>query len=346
MKKLASFMVVILAAASAFAQVTTAHLGGVVSNGENAVENATVTALLTTTNAKYSTDSRTGGVYDLLNLQAGGPYTVTISVSGGKTVTYSGIYLQLGETYRLDIDMAQDGGNMGEVSITSSRKGTQTGASFNISSQTLNTLPTISRSLNDFTRLTPQAGGNSSFNGRDGRMNNITIDGANFNNNFGLSTNNMPGGDAQPISLDAIEAVQVNVSPFDVRQSNFTGAGVNAITRSGSNLTTASIYSFVRNQNFNGNKIGDVELTNIPESTSKIFGFPCRRCNQTRQVVLLLELRTRRPQFPWFVVGAYQCFFRPQQPQLVSRIGKRFASCSTALERQVRVRDWRLCWIG
>lgn len=316
MKKLGLLLLTFASSVAAWAQVTTAHMGGVISNGTTGVEGASISAVLTTTNAKYNGESRTGGVYDLTNLQAGGPYTVTVSVNGAKSLTFSNIYLQLGETYRLDVDMAQDGGSIGSVTITGNRKGTQTGASFNISGQTLNTLPTISRSINDFTRLTPQAGGNSSFNGRDGRMNNITIDGANFNNNFGLSTNNMPGGDAQPISLDAIEAVQVNVSPFDVRQSNFTGAGVNAITKSGSNVTSASIYSFVRNQNFNGKKIGDVELTNIPESTSNILGFRVGGAIKQDKVFYFLSYEQEERSFPGLLWEPTTANSDPNNPNL------------------------------
>lgn len=95
----------------------------------------------------------------------------------------------------------------------------------------MNTLPTINRSITDFTKLSPYAGGSSSFAGRDGRYNNITIDGASFNNSFGLSSNNLPGGDSQPISLDAIDEITVNVSPYDVKYSNFTGASINAVTK-------------------------------------------------------------------------------------------------------------------
>jgi len=316
MKKLGLVLLTFASSMTAWAQVTTAHMGGVISNGTNSVEGASISAVLTTTNAKYNGESRTGGVYDLTNLQAGGPYTVTVSDAGGKSVTFSNIFLQLGETYRLDVDLSQDGGSIGSVTITSNRKGTQTGASFNISGQTLNTLPTIRRSINDFTRLTPQAGGNSSFNGRDGRMNNITIDGANFNNNFGLSTNNMPGGDAQPISLDAIEAVQVNVSPFDVRQSNFTGAGVNAITKSGSNVTSASIYSFVRNQNFNGTKIGDVELTNIPESTSNILGFRVGGAIKQDKLFYFLSYEQEDRSFPGLLWEPTNANSDPNNPNL------------------------------
>ncbi|MBK9582738.1 MAG: hypothetical protein IPO48_12765 [Saprospiraceae bacterium] len=139
-------------------------------------------------------------------------------------------------------------------------------------------MPTISRSINDFTRLTPQAQSNSGFGGRDGRYNNIQIDGANFNNNFGLSTSNLPGGGSQPISLDAIEQIQINIAPYDVRQSNFTGAGVNAITRSGTNTLEGSVYGFYRNQDFNGRRIGKDTLPEGDKTTSKIFGAKIRRC--------------------------------------------------------------------
>jgi hypothetical protein len=257
-----------------YAQVTTSSVGGIVTANGKTVENAQIELTLTTTNAKYKTESRVEGVYDVYNLQAGGPYSMLVSAPGQKSVTINGIYLVLGENYKLDVDVNLAVESMDGVQITASRNsGTKTGSNFNISNKTLSTLPTINRSINDFTKFTPQAGANSSFNGRDGRFNNITIDGANFNNNFGLSTNNLPGGDAQPISLDAIEAIQVNVSPYDVRQSNFTGAGINAITRSGSNTTTGSVYTFYRNEKFNGTKVGDQEITSTNKLTSNIFGF-------------------------------------------------------------------------
>ena len=256
---------------SALAQVTTAYLSGVVTNGNSGVENANIKAVLTTTNAVYTASTRTGGVYDISNLTAGGPYTVTISSPGQKDIVFTDVFLTLGENFKLDADFTAE--KIGGVVVSASRNATKTGSNMNINSRTLNTLPTISRSINDFTRLTPQAGSGSSFNGRDGRFNNITIDGANFNNNFGLSDKNLPGGDAQPISLDAIEAVQVNISPFDVRQSNFTGAGINAITKSGSNTTTASVYTLMRNESFNGTKVDTFDLGEQKKTTSNILGF-------------------------------------------------------------------------
>jgi hypothetical protein len=272
MKKLLSTVIcAIFLSGSALAQVTTAFLSGVVTNGNTAVENATIKAVLTTTNASYTANSRSGGVYDISNLNAGGPYTVTISAPGMKDIVFTDVFLTLGENFKLDADFTTE--KIGGVVVSVSRNATKTGSNLNINSRTLNTLPTISRSINDFTRLTPQAGSGSSFNGRDGRFNNITIDGANFNNNFGLSDKNLPGGDAQPISLDAIEAVQVNISPFDVRQSNFTGAGINAITKSGSNTTTASVYTLMRNESFNGTKVDTFDLGEQKKTSSNILGF-------------------------------------------------------------------------
>ena len=127
--------------------------------------------------------------------------------------------------------------------LSSERTGTQT----NVSGRELASMPTISRSITDFTKYTPQAQGNS-FGGSDGRFNTITVDGAAFNNNFGLSTNALPGGEAQPISLDAIEEISVNIAPYDVRMSQFTGASINAVTRSGDNEFKGSVYTYnVRN---------------------------------------------------------------------------------------------------
>src|SRR5690606_38071923 len=138
----------------------------------------------------------------------------------------------------------------------------RTGTATNISNEQLENLPQINRSVLEFTRLTPQANGNS-FAGRDARYNNLQIDGANFNNGFGLSDSPLPGGNSQPISLDAIEEITVNIAPFDVTQSGFTGAGINAVTRSGTNTFQGSAYGFLKNQDFQGSKIGDVELEEV-----------------------------------------------------------------------------------
>ena len=322
MKKLALSMLVAFSTAISFAQVTTSSIGGTILAGGNAVENASVKAVLTTTNATYESQTRQGGAFDIFNLQAGGPYSITVSAPGQKTVTVENVFLVLGENYKLDLDLTTALEKIGEVSIITSRNsGTKSGANFNLSSKQLNTLPTINRSIDDFTKFTPQAGGNNSFNGRDGRFNNITIDGANFNNNFGLSSNNMPGGDAQPISLDAIEAVQVNVSPYDVRQSNFTGAGVNAITRSGSNKTEGSIYTFFRNEKMNGTKVGETEINNIPPSTANIYGFRLGGAIKKDKVFYFVNFEQESRSFPGLTWEATDANSDPNNPNL-SRVTK------------------------
>jgi hypothetical protein len=158
---------------------------------------------------------------------------------------------------------------MGEGSKLNTNK---MGASTNINAAALTVLPSISRSLNDFTRLTPQASG-SSFGGRDYRYNNLQIDGSNFNNGFGLSSSPLPGGNSQPISLDAIEEIQVNIAPFDIRQSGFTGAGINAITRSGTNSFSGSFYGYFNNQKFQGRHAGSIKLDEGDDAVSRNFGF-------------------------------------------------------------------------
>ena len=133
-------------------------------------------------------------------------------------------------------------------------------------------VPSMNRTLGDYTRLSPYSTGTGSYVGREAYNTNVTVDGANFNNNFGLSGTNMPGVSGEPISMEAIEEIQVAVAPFDVRQSNFTGAGVNAITKSGTNQFKGSVYGFYRDQSFNGTKIRDTELT-VSESAKKAYGF-------------------------------------------------------------------------
>jgi len=199
-----------------------------------------------------------------------------VSYIGFQTKTYSGIDLKLGQPYALSATLSESGTDLQEVVVSADRttlfNSTKTGAATNVSSRQIATLPTISRSITDFTRTTPQANGNS-FGGRDARYNNIQVDGANLNNNFGLSNDPLPGGGAQPISLDAYEEISVNIAPYDVRQSGFTGAGINAVTKSGTNTFKGSAYSFYRDQSFIGSQIGDNDISNsITDSKNQIYG--------------------------------------------------------------------------
>lgn len=262
------------------AQVTSSSISGIVTDNEGEVlPGAIVEITHEPSGTVYIATSTTDGRYSVANVRVGGPYRVEVTFVGYKAEPVTDIVLALGQPYALNLIMYDAAFDLGLVEVVSTRdnimNSQRTGASTNLTTKELNNLPTISRSINDFTRLTPQAGGGNTFAGRDGRYNNITIDGANFNNNFGLSSNNLPGGNAQPISLDAIEEIQVNIAPYDVRQTSFTGAGINAVTRSGSNNFEGSAYTFYRNQDFDGRYIGMNRMDTLPEAertTSNIYG--------------------------------------------------------------------------
>ncbi|WP_439483273.1 TonB-dependent receptor [Cyclobacterium plantarum] len=258
-------------------QVTTSFLQGIVTDGEGeTLPGANVVAVHEPSGTRYGTVTNIEGRFTLPNLRTGGPYSVQISFVGFRSQSYTDITLRLGEPYALNVVLMDESADLSEVVVTAIRSSdfssSRTGAATNISNEQVNSLPTIQRSLTDFTRLTPQSNGNS-FAGRDGRYNNVQIDGANFNNGFGLSDGLLPGGRSQPISLDAIEEITVNIAPFDVRQSGFTGAGVNAITRSGTNTFKGSAFGFFRNQDFNGRRVGDLELDEQDQASTRILGF-------------------------------------------------------------------------
>ncbi len=190
-------------------------------------------------------------------MRAGGPYQVEISFLGFQTQEYSDITLQLAETYNLNAVVRQQTEMLMSAVVLASPSSKfaaeKTGASTNISSSDIIALPTVSRRITDVTRLSPYGGNGMSFAGTDGRTANFTVDGANFNNNFGLSSS-LPGG-GNPISIDAIEELQVVISPYDVRQTNFIGGGVNAITKSGTNTFRGSAYVYHRNENMRGDAV-------------------------------------------------------------------------------------------
>jgi outer membrane receptor protein involved in Fe transport len=266
----------LVAFAGALAQVTTSSLNGVVrdANGQ-ALPGATVRATHEPSGTLYGTTTNVEGRFFLPNVRVGGPYTVVVSYVGYQEQKYSGINLKLGEPFTLNAALQESQTELTEIVVTSERTidVDKVGAATNLNSRQFATMPTISRSLTDFTRFTPQANGNS-FAGRDGRFNNIQVDGANLNNNFGLSNDPLPGGGNSPISLDSYEEVSVNIAPFDVRQSGFTGAGINAVTKSGTNTFKGTAYTFWRNQNYLGTNVGSNDISNqIVDSKNNIYGF-------------------------------------------------------------------------
>ncbi|MGQ9620120.1 MAG: TonB-dependent receptor [Bacteroidales bacterium] len=256
---------------------TTSSMTGKVSdNGGQALPGATVVAVHVPSGTVYGASANAEGFFLIQGMRPGGPYKVEVSFVGYTKKTYTDITLFLGESFNLNASLTESSQELTEVVVVGDKPSAfnslKTGVSMNIRNQEITSLPSISRSINDFIRLSPLYGGSNSFAGRDGRYNNIVIDGSNFNNNFGLGSRNMPGGDAEPVSLDAIEEIQINVAPFDVRQANFTGAGINAITRRGTNEYSASVYSYYRDQSFNGKWVGDYELPPANKTATKIIG--------------------------------------------------------------------------
>ena len=262
-KCLVAVLSAMLLSVAAFAQVTTSALGGRVvdANGEPIV-GAAVLATHEPSGTVYGVVTNSEGRYAINGMRSGGPYKVEFSCLGYQPVTYTDVILQLAETSALDGAMREDSEMLGEAMViaaaSSKFAAEKTGAATNISSAQITSLPTVNRSITDVTRLSPYGGNGMSFAGSDGRTANFTVDGANFNNNFGLN-DKLPGG-GNPISIDAIEELQVVISPYDVRQTNFIGGGVNAITKSGTNTFKGSAYVYHRNENMRGNQVAGVEV--------------------------------------------------------------------------------------
>ena len=260
--------IVLMSVTSMMAQVTTSSLSGRVTlkGTDETVIGATVQAVHEPSGTRYAAVTNIDGLYNIQGMRTGGPYSVTVSYIGYQTMTVRGVTLQLAETSKVDVELSEDANELSEVVVSgraSKFSVEKTGAATNITNAQITNLPTVSRSITDVTRLSPYGGNGMSFVGADGRTANFTIDGANFNNNFGLS-DKLPGG-GNPVSLDAIEELQVVISPYDVRQTNFIGGGVNAITKSGTNTFKGSAYIYHRNENLRGDVVDKVALPTARE---------------------------------------------------------------------------------
>ena len=270
MKKLLTFFLAMIASIAMMAQVTTSSITGKVSDQQGPLPGATVIATHVPSGTSYGTTTNSEGRYTMQGMRVGGPYTVEVRFVGYKTVKTENVSLKLGETHRADFTLYSEAVGLGEVVIASDAvKPVSKSASTTISTEEIANLPTINRSITDVVKVSPYANG-MSFAGSDGRSTNFTVDGANFNNNFGLSAN-LPGG-GTPISVDAIEEVQVVVAPFDVRQSNFVGGGINAITKSGTNQFHGSAYTYYNNQTMRGNRLLGEDLGTRPEESTWTYG--------------------------------------------------------------------------
>jgi hypothetical protein len=248
-----------LASPFVFAQVTTSALGGTIkSTTDEALVGATVTATHLPSGTKYLTVTRPGGVFSIQNMRVGGPYLIEVTFVGYKTEKVEDVYLQLAESFTLSPVMTKTDATLENVVLTTGRRNTilnanRTGAVTNVGRREITNLPSISRSINDMSRLTPQATGGGAVAGGNYRQNNVTVDGSDFNNTFGIGSNLPAQG--SPISLDAIEEISVNITPFDVRQSGFIGSALNAVTRSGTNTIQGSVYTYWRTERLQGRKV-------------------------------------------------------------------------------------------
>ena len=259
--------------------LTSASMNGtVLDNTGNPLPGANVVAIHTPSGTKYGSATDFDGLFRISNMRVGGPYTITISYIGFDDSVKQNITLQLGQTYRLDIEMRESSFNLDEVVITAQGggifDGNKTGSETTIDSEQINNLPTTSRSIADFVRITPQATiseGSDGFSiniaGQNNRFNTIFVDGAVNNDQFGLAGSGTNGGQtgASPFSMDAIEQFNVAVAPFDVKLSGFTGGAINAITKSGSNTFKGTVYGFLRNEKL----AGKTPLELVPEGESR-----------------------------------------------------------------------------
>jgi len=246
----------------AYAQgVTTGSVTGIVTDPQKQiVPGATVSAVHDPSGTRYEGVTREDGRFSIASMRVGGPYTVTASLSGFRPVVSKGVFVNLGVATDLDLALGMLA-TTEEITVTADSdpifSSTRTGAATAVSRDVLATLPTINDRINDFARLSPQYTGgpfSGSFVGQDNRFNNITVDGSYFNNSFGLAGQPGDRTNVTPIATAAMEQIEINVAPYDLRQGNFVGAGINTVTKSGNNDFSGSAYYWFRNNSLVGNE--------------------------------------------------------------------------------------------
>lgn len=281
-KTAALIALLLFCARLSFAQsATTAGLYGNVKDSKgNSLPAATVLAIHVPTGMQYGTTARNDGNYNVFNLTAGGPYTIKVSFVGYSTQTIEDVYFQLAQNFKMDFSLTEETIGISEVTVISDKSAiinqTRTGAFQNVTAKQIEEIPTISRRFQDFSKLSPQFSGNSlNAAGRNSKFNNIQIDGAQHNDLFGLGSSGTPGGQAStnPISLETIQEFQVVIAPYDIKYGGFTGGGINAITRSGTNSFHGSVYSYWRNQELMGESPTEYNKTKLPKFYDAQYGF-------------------------------------------------------------------------
>jgi hypothetical protein len=247
-----------------FGQATTTSgiNGKIVDPSGKSLPGATIVAIHVPSGTQYGAVANADGLFSIQGMRPGGPYSIEVSFIGYAKKTLTDVSLLLGENFVINASLEEASTQLNEVVVVGAKapvfNSEKNGTSINISNRQLTIMPTVNRSINDLTRLTPQSNGNQ-IGGGNYRQNFITVDGAQFNNAFGIGTN-LPGN-GSPISLDAIDQISVNITPYDVRQSGFIGASVNAVTRSGSNEFSGSVYTYMQNEKYKGNLVGKSRFT-------------------------------------------------------------------------------------
>lgn len=262
----------LLSLSSVYAQVTTSSMTGTIRDAKDVIIGGSVKATHLPSGTTYGTSTNAQGRFSISNMRPGGPYSVVVTYIGYQQSKTDNVYLKLGEPFVLNVTISESSNAIAEVVVTGSNpllNSDRTGTTTNVGTRELNLLPTITRSLNDISRITPQSNGQS-VGGGNYRQNNITVDGSDFNNNFGIG-GNLPAGGA-PISLDALSEISVSITPFDVRQSGFVGSALNAVTRSGTNDFSGSAYTYFRTEGQQGNKVGSQEFVK-QKLDDKTYGF-------------------------------------------------------------------------
>ena len=262
---LSVLLVILISIIKVNAQETTAEIQGLITVGNAGIAGANITAIHQPTGTKYVTTSRNDGRYNLTNLKIGGPYLLQVSYVGLKTEKQDDINLLLGQTYKANFAMLEASSTLKEVVVSSTKQdkifnNARTGSQETFNRNQITSLPTISRSYKDIIKLTPTYN-SGSFGGQSSQLNNITIDGANFNNSFGLSGDIGGQTGQNAVSLDAIEQIQVNTSPFDVKNGGFVGGGVNSVSRSGTNTYSGSVYQYMKNKDWQGYDVNGAPYT-------------------------------------------------------------------------------------
>ncbi len=261
---------------SAVAQVTTSGINGIVTANNEEVIGATITAKHVPSGAIYRAVTNVNGRYTITGMRSGGPYEVEVSYIGYQTKKFTEIQLALGQNTVIDVILSEGSEMLQEVEIVAAARNTmcsdRSGAVTNLNGAQMAAIPTVGRSMTDIMKMTPQSSSASgmAIGGGNYRQSSVTVDGASFNNAFGLGSSPLPGG-GTPISLDALDQMTISITPYDVRQSGFTGGGINAVTKSGTNEFKGSAYTYLTSTSLKGNRVGNT-VFNVDDGHTNTYG--------------------------------------------------------------------------